>query len=74
LVIATGSKSNKFIGSWARFKRCARFVQQTGCRLMEENTKDVKKPVTVGGLIELKVQMLNSRVHKSQLLIREKEY
>lgn len=76
LVIATGSKSNKFGWPGQDLKGVQGLYSKQDVELMEENTKDVKEAVIVGGgLIGIEMaEMLNSRGIKVNFLIREKEY
>jgi NAD(P)H-nitrite reductase large subunit len=76
LVIATGSKSNKFGWSGQDLKGVQGLYSKQDVELMEENTANIKEAVIVGGgLIGIEMaEMLNSRNIKVNFLIREKEY
>ncbi len=76
LVIATGSKSNKFGWKGQDLKGVQGLYSKQDVELMEENTAGVSEAVIVGGgLIGIEMaEMLNSRGIKVNFLIREKEY
>ena len=76
LVIATGSKPNKFGWPGQDLKGVQGLYSKQDLELMEENTKGIKEAVIVGGgLIGIEMaEMLNSRNIKVNFLIREKEY
>ena len=76
LVIATGSKSNKFGWPGQDLKGVQGLYSKQDVELMEENTVGIKNAVIVGGgLIGIEMaEMLNSRGIKVDFLIREKEY
>ena len=76
LVIATGSKPNKFGWPGQDLKGVQGLYSKQDVELMEENTIGVKKAVIIGGgLIGIEMaEMLNSRGIKVDFLIREKEY
>jgi NAD(P)H-nitrite reductase large subunit len=76
LVIATGSKPNKLGWLGQDLKGVQGLYSKQDLELMEENTKDIKEAVIVGGgLIGIEMaEMLNSRNIKVNFLIREKEY
>lgn len=76
LVIATGSKSNKFGWPGQDLKGVQGLYSKQDVELMEENTLNVKEAVIIGGgLIGIEMaEMLVSRGIKVDFLIREKEY
>ena len=76
LVIATGSKPNKFGWPGQDLKGVQGLYSKQDVELMEENTKNITDAVIVGGgLIGIEMaEMLNSRGIKVNFLIREKEY
>lgn len=76
LVIATGSKPNKFGWTGQDLKGVQGLYSKQDVELMEENTANTKEAVIVGGgLIGIEMaEMLNSRGIKVNFLIREKEY
>lgn len=76
LVIATGSKSNKFGWPGQDLKGVQGLYSKQDVELMEENTKEITEAIIVGGgLIGIEMaEMLNSRGIKVNFLIREKEY
>ena len=76
LVIATGSKTNKFGWKGQDLKGVQGLYSKQDVELMEENTDGIKEAVIIGGgLIGIEMaEMLNSRGIKVNFLIREKEY
>lgn len=76
LVIATGSKSNKFNWPGQDLKGVQGLYSKQDVELMEENTHHITDAVIVGGgLIGIEMaEMLNSRNIKVNFLIREKYY
>lgn len=76
LVIATGSKPNKFDWPGQNLKGVQGLYSKQDLELMEENTTGIKEAVVVGGgLIGIEMaEMLMSRNIKVNFLIREKEY
>jgi NAD(P)H-nitrite reductase large subunit len=76
LIIATGSKSNKFGWPGQDLKGVQGLYSYQDLELMEANTKDVKQAVIVGGgLIGIEMaEMLLSRKIGVTLLVREKEF
>jgi NAD(P)H-nitrite reductase large subunit len=76
LVIASGSKPNKFGWPGQDFQGVQGLYSKQDVELMEENTKDVTDAVIVGGgLIGIEMaEMLNTRGIKVTFLIREKDY
>jgi NAD(P)H-nitrite reductase large subunit len=76
LVIATGSKPNKFGWPGQDLKGVQGLYSKQDVELMEENTKGVTDAVIIGGgLIGIEMaEMLNSRGIKVNFLIREKDY
>ncbi len=76
LVIASGSKPNKFGWPGQDLLGVQGLYHKQDLDLMEENTKETKKAVVVGGgLIGIEMaEMLSSRGIKVDFLIREKEY
>ena len=76
LVIATGSKSNKFGWSGQDLQGVQGLYNLQDLQTMEQYTKDIKHAVVVGGgLIGIEtVEMLLSRNIKVSFLIREKSF
>lgn len=76
LVIATGSKPNKFGWPGQDLKGVQGLYSKQDVELMEENTDGITDAVIVGGgLIGIEMaEMLNSRNIKVNFLIREKDY
>lgn len=76
LVIATGSKPNKFDWPGQDLKGVQGLYSKQDLELMEENTIGIKDAVVVGGgLIGIEMaEMLKSRDINVHFLIREKEY
>jgi NAD(P)H-nitrite reductase large subunit len=76
LVIATGSKPNKFGWKGQDLKGVQGLYSKQDVELMEENTAGIEEAVIIGGgLIGIEMaEMLNSRGIKVNFLIREKEY
>lgn len=76
LVIATGSKSNKFGWPGQDFQGVQGLYNLQDLQTMEQHTKDIKHAVVVGGgLIGIEtVEMLLSRNIKVSFLIREKSF
>ncbi|MDA9555089.1 NAD(P)/FAD-dependent oxidoreductase [Pelobium sp.] len=76
LVIATGSKPNKFGWPGQDLKGVQGLYSKQDVELMEENTAGIKEAVIVGGgLIGIEMaEMLNSRNIKVNFLIREADY
>ncbi|MEO5909541.1 MAG: FAD/NAD(P)-binding oxidoreductase [Pelobium sp.] len=76
LVIATGSKPNKFGWPGQNLKGVQGLYSKQDVELMEENTDGITDAVIVGGgLIGIEMaEMLNSRNIKVNFLIREKYY
>nr|MBC7612969.1 FAD-dependent oxidoreductase [Pseudopedobacter sp.] len=76
LIIATGSKTNKFGWKGQDLKGVQGLYSKQDVELMEENTDGIKEAVIIGGgLIGIEMaEMLNSRGIKVNFLIREKEY
>ena len=76
LVIATGSKSNKFGWPGQDLKGVQGLYSLQDLELLEENTKDIRQAVLVGGgLIGVEMaEMLLSRHIKVIFLVREKYF
>ena len=76
LVIATGSKSNKFGWPGQDLEAVQGLYNLQDLQTMEQHTKDIKHAVVVGGgLIGIEtVEMLLSRNIKVSFLIREKSF
>ncbi len=76
LVIATGSKPNKFGWPGQDLQGVQGLYSKQDLELMEENTKNIRDAVIVGGgLIGIETaEMLASRGIKVHFLIREKNY
>jgi len=76
LIIATGSKPNKFGWSGQELKGVQGLYSFQDLQLLEENTKDVKHAVIVGGgLIGIELaEMLRSRKIGVTFLVREKHF
>lgn len=76
LVLATGSKSKFFDWPWQDLKGVQGLYSYNDLELMEENTKEVKEAVLVGGgLIGIELaEMLRSRGIGVTFLLREKWY
>lgn len=76
LVIATGSKPNKFGWEGQDLKGVQGLYSYQDLQLMEENTKDIERAVIVGGgLIGIEVaEMLHTRDIPVTLLVRETNY
>ncbi len=76
LVIATGSHSNKFGWSGQDLKGVQGLYSKQDLELLEENTKNIRSAVIVGGgLIGIELaEMLHSRGIHVMFLVREKLY
>ncbi len=76
LVIATGSRYNKFGWKGQDLKGVQGLYSKQDVELMEENTREVTDAVIVGGgLIGIEMaEMLNSRDINVNFLVREKTY
>ncbi len=76
LILATGSKSNKFGWPGQDLKGVQGLYSYQDLELMEENTKGIKHAVIVGGgLIGIEMaEMLLTRNVKVTFLIREKDF
>ena len=76
LIIATGSKPNKFGWPGQNLKGVQSLYSKQDLELMEENTSNIKEAVIIGGgLIGIEMaEMLISRNIKVHFLIREKSY
>ncbi|HMQ00051.1 MAG TPA: FAD-dependent oxidoreductase [Cyclobacteriaceae bacterium] len=76
LIIATGSKSNKFAWPGQDLKGVQGLYSYQDLELMEANTKNIKSAVIVGGgLIGIEMaEMLRSRNIDVTFLVREKEF
>jgi NAD(P)H-nitrite reductase large subunit len=76
LIIASGSKSNKFGWPGQNLKGVQGLYSFQDLLLLEENTKEIKKAVIVGGgLIGIELaEMLHSRKIDVTLLVREKYF
>jgi NAD(P)H-nitrite reductase large subunit len=76
LIIASGSKSNKFGWPGQNLKGVQGLYSLQDLQLLEENTKAIKQAVVVGGgLIGIELaEMLNSRKIDVTFLVREKHF
>lgn len=76
LVLATGSKPNKFGWPGQDLKGVQGLYSYQDLELMESNTKDISRAVIVGGgLIGIEMaEMLNSRKIPVTFLVREKNF
>lgn len=76
LILATGSKSNKFGWPGQDLKGVQGLYSYQDLESMETNTRDIKKAVVVGGgLIGIEmVEMLHSRHIPVTFLVREKNF
>ncbi len=76
LIIATGSKSNKFGWPGQDLPGVQGLYSYQDLELMEENTRDIQRAVIVGGgLIGIEMaEMLRTRNIEVVFLIREKEF
>ena len=76
LVLATGSKSNKFGWPGQDLQGVQGLYNMQDLELMEQNTKDIKSAVIVGGgLIGIEMaEMLHSRNIPVTYLVREKHF
>ena len=76
LIIASGSKSNKFGWPGQDLPGVQGLYNYQDVELMEENTRDIRKAVIVGGgLIGVEMaEMLRTRNIEVVFLIREKEF
>ena len=76
LIIATGSKPNKFGWPGQELRGVQGLYSFQDLRLLEENTKEIKQAVVIGGgLIGIELaEMLNSRKIDVTFLVREKHF
>jgi len=76
LILATGSKPNNFGWPGSNLNRVQGLYSKQDLDLMEENTKNIKSALIVGGgLIGIEMaEMLHSRGIKVDFLIREKTF
>ena len=76
LIIASGSKSNKFGWPGQELRGVQGLYSYQDLELMEQNTKNIKRAVIVGGgLIGIEMaEMLLSRDIKVTMLVRENEF